>query len=157
VALRRADLSGKHDPFANILDFIDPRSFCFCQTQARTKTRGSCALGAFSMRVPVCPTWIKLEIHPDRAIYCRTQWNTGRGENLLIKEGFTVLPYIQCGPRCSRNACKMSAPPRSCRSARPSAGNRGGNRNPPANEIIIEQATVPVGGSMPVWRPESGG
>src|SRR2546426_7036331 len=27
VALRRADLSRKHDPFANILDFIDPKRF----------------------------------------------------------------------------------------------------------------------------------
>src|SRR5437764_1478997 len=27
VALRRADISGKHDPFANILDFIDPTRF----------------------------------------------------------------------------------------------------------------------------------
>ena len=27
VALRRADLSGKHDPFANILDFIDPGKY----------------------------------------------------------------------------------------------------------------------------------
>src|SRR4029077_10900751 len=27
VALRRADLSGKHDPFANILDFIDPNKY----------------------------------------------------------------------------------------------------------------------------------
>ena len=27
VALRRADLSGTHDPFANILDFIDPQRF----------------------------------------------------------------------------------------------------------------------------------
>ena len=27
VAIRRADLSGKHDPFANILDFIDPKRF----------------------------------------------------------------------------------------------------------------------------------
>src|ERR671930_2604508 len=27
VALRRADLSGKHDPFADILDFIDPKRF----------------------------------------------------------------------------------------------------------------------------------
>src|SRR5438477_11557307 len=27
VALRRADLSGKHDPFANILDFVDPTRF----------------------------------------------------------------------------------------------------------------------------------
>src|SRR5437763_16522989 len=27
VALRRADLSGKHDAFANIPDFIDPKRF----------------------------------------------------------------------------------------------------------------------------------
>src|SRR5256886_14117173 len=27
VALRRADLSGKRDPFANILEFIDPKKF----------------------------------------------------------------------------------------------------------------------------------
>src|SRR3982750_4942877 len=27
VALRRADLSGQHDAFANILDFIDPKRF----------------------------------------------------------------------------------------------------------------------------------
>src|SRR3954471_22401990 len=27
VALRRADLSGKQDPFANILEFIDPKKY----------------------------------------------------------------------------------------------------------------------------------
>jgi len=27
VALRRADLSGKKDPFANILEFIDPQKY----------------------------------------------------------------------------------------------------------------------------------
>src|SRR3979409_2783499 len=27
VALRRADLSGKNDPFANILEFIDPKKY----------------------------------------------------------------------------------------------------------------------------------
>jgi len=27
VALRRADLSGKNDPFANILEFIDPQRY----------------------------------------------------------------------------------------------------------------------------------
>ena len=34
VALRRADLSGKHDPFANILDFIDPKNTCCCPIPA---------------------------------------------------------------------------------------------------------------------------
>ena len=34
VALRRADLSGKGDPFANILDFIDPTNTCCCRIRA---------------------------------------------------------------------------------------------------------------------------
>ena len=34
VALRRADLSGKNDPFANILEFIDPKNICSCPTPA---------------------------------------------------------------------------------------------------------------------------
>ena len=31
VALRRADLSGEKDPFANILEFVDPEKYC-CPT-----------------------------------------------------------------------------------------------------------------------------
>ncbi len=34
VALRRADLSGKGDAFANILDFIDSEKSCCCPTRA---------------------------------------------------------------------------------------------------------------------------
>ena len=46
VALRRADLSGKGDPFANILDFIDPKRFCSCRTRAARAMRRSGASGA---------------------------------------------------------------------------------------------------------------
>src|ERR1700752_2710228 len=38
VALRRADLSGKHDPFANILDFIDPKRFLLLPTPTAPAT-----------------------------------------------------------------------------------------------------------------------
>ena len=34
VALRRADLSGKKDPFANILDFVDGKNTSCFRTQA---------------------------------------------------------------------------------------------------------------------------
>ncbi len=34
VALRRADLTGKGDPFANILEFIDPKRFLCCPIPA---------------------------------------------------------------------------------------------------------------------------
>lgn len=54
VALRRADLSGKHDPFANILDFIDPNSTSSCQIQAAHWTQAKpCALPVW-LRLPVC-------------------------------------------------------------------------------------------------------
>ena len=33
VALRRVDLSGKKDPFANILEFIDPEKFLLPQME----------------------------------------------------------------------------------------------------------------------------
>ena len=39
VALRRADISGKHDPFANILDFIVQNVSFSCQTRAVLATR----------------------------------------------------------------------------------------------------------------------
>ena len=39
VALRRADISGRGDPFANILEFIDPKRFWFCRTRAARATR----------------------------------------------------------------------------------------------------------------------
>src|SRR5438477_437916 len=38
VALRRADLSGKHDPFANILDFIDPKRFLLLPNTSGART-----------------------------------------------------------------------------------------------------------------------
>src|ERR1051326_870394 len=38
VALRRADLSGKHDAFANILDFIDPKRFLILPNTSGART-----------------------------------------------------------------------------------------------------------------------
>jgi thiazole synthase ThiGH ThiG subunit len=45
VALRRADISGKHDPFANILDFIDPKRFP-SRTPKRARNAGGCPVRA---------------------------------------------------------------------------------------------------------------
>jgi thiazole synthase len=40
VALRRADISGKHDPFANILDFIDPKRFLLLPNTSGARNAG---------------------------------------------------------------------------------------------------------------------
>ena len=41
VALRRADLSGGHDPFANILEFIDPQRYLLLPNTSGAMTAGA--------------------------------------------------------------------------------------------------------------------
>ncbi len=54
VALRRADLSGKHNPFANILDFIDPNKYLLLpNTSGALDAAKRCALPVL-LRRPGC-------------------------------------------------------------------------------------------------------
>src|SRR4051812_20502403 len=65
VALRRADLSGKGDPFANILDFIDPKKFLLLpNTSGAMNAEEAVRLARLAVAAGL-PNWIKLEIHPD--------------------------------------------------------------------------------------------
>src|SRR5215210_1265834 len=98
VALRRADLSGKGDAFANILDFIDPKRYLLLPNtsgamnaeEAVRLTRLAAAAGL--------PRWIKLEIHPDPRYLLPDPIETLKAAEILVKEGFTVLPYINADP-----------------------------------------------------------
>ena len=65
VALRRADISGKHDPFANILDFIDPKRFLLLPNTSGARNADEAVRFARLAASAGLPTWIKLEIHPD--------------------------------------------------------------------------------------------
>ena len=65
VALRRADLSGKHDPFANILDFIDPQQFLLLPNTSGARNADEAVRLARLAVSAGLPNWIKLEIHPD--------------------------------------------------------------------------------------------
>src|SRR6188768_4362473 len=65
VALRRADLSGKGDPFANILDFIDPKRFLLLPNTSGARNAEEAVRLARIAVTAGLPNWIKLEIHPD--------------------------------------------------------------------------------------------
>ena len=65
VALRRADLSGKHDPFANILDFIDPRKYLLLPNTSGALDANEAVRLARLAAAAGLPRWVKLEIHPD--------------------------------------------------------------------------------------------
>src|SRR5213595_1893903 len=64
VALRRADLSGKHDAFANILDFIDPKRFLHLPNTSGARNAAE-AVRLARLAEAGLPNWVKIEIHPD--------------------------------------------------------------------------------------------
>src|SRR6266496_6620773 len=64
VALRRADLTGKKDPFANILEFIDQKKFLLLpNTSGAMNAEEAVRLARLSSAAGL-PKWVKLEIHP---------------------------------------------------------------------------------------------
>src|SRR6202022_1977176 len=98
VALRRADLSGKHDPFANILDFIDPKRFLLLPNTSGARNADEAVRLARLAASAGLPKWVKLEIHPDPHYLLPDPIETLRAPEQLFREGFVVVPYINADP-----------------------------------------------------------
>src|SRR5881628_712094 len=98
VALRRADLSGKQDPFANILEFIDPNKYLLLPNTSGAMNAQEAVRLARLAAAAGLPKWIKLEIHPDPRYLLPDPIETLKATEILVKEGFTVLPYINADP-----------------------------------------------------------
>src|ERR1700738_3289953 len=91
VALRRADLSGRHDPFANILDFIDPAKYLLLPNTSGAMNADEAHRLARLAASAGLPKWIKLEIHPDPHYLLPDPIETLYAAERLVKEGFVVL------------------------------------------------------------------
>jgi thiazole synthase len=142
VALRRADLSGKHDPFANILDFIDPKKFLLLPNTSGARDADDAVRIARLAASAGLPTWVKLEIHPDPRYLLPDPVETLAAAEILVKEGFTVLPYINADPVLAKRLQDVGTA-----TVMPLGSPIGSNRGIETRaqiEIIIEQATVPV-------------
>ena len=142
VALRRADISGKGDPFANILDFIDPKRFLLLPNTSGARNADEAVRLARLAAAAGLPTWVKLEIHPDPRYLLPDPVETLAAADILVKEGFTVLPYINADPVLAKRLQDVGTA-----TVMPLGSPIGSNRGietRPQIEIIIEQATVPV-------------
>jgi thiazole synthase len=142
VALRRADLSGKHDPFANILDFVDSKRFLVLPNTSGTRNADEAVRLARLAVAAGLPNWLKLEIHPDPRYLLPDPVETLAAAETLVKEGFVVLPYINADPVLAKRLQDVGAA-----TVMPLGSPIGSNRGietRPQIEIIIEQATVPV-------------
>jgi thiazole synthase len=142
VALRRADLSGKKDPFANILDFVDPKKYLLLpNTSGAMNAEEAVRLARLAVAAGL-PKWVKLEIHPDPRYLLPDPVETFKAAELLVKEGFTVLPYINADPVLAKRLQDIGTA-----TVMPLGSPIGSNRGLQTRDqlrIIIEQATVPV-------------
>jgi thiazole synthase len=142
VALRRADLSGKSDPFADILEHLDPARYLLLPNTSGAYTAEEAVRLARLAVTAGLPKWVKLEIHPDPRYLLPDPVETFKAAEILVREGFTVLPYINADPVLARRLQDVGTA-----TVMPLGSPIGTNRGIETRrqiEIIIEQATVPV-------------
>ncbi len=142
VALRRADLTGKKDPFADILEFIDPARYLLLpNTSGAMDAEEAVRLARLAVAAGL-PRWVKLEIHPDPRHLLPDPIETLKAAEILVKEGFVVLPYINADPVLAKRLQEAG-----CATVMPLGSPIGSHRGIQTRDqirIIIEQATVPV-------------
>jgi thiazole synthase len=142
VALRRADLTGQRDPFANILEFIDPQRYLLLPNTSGAMNAAEAVRLARLAVAAGLPKWVKLEIHPDPRYLLPDPVETYKAAEILVGEGFTVLPYINADPVLAKRLQEIG-----CATVMPLGSPIGSNRGLQTRDqlrIIIEQATVPV-------------
>ena len=142
VALRRADLSGKGDPFANILEFIDGEKYLILPNTSGAMDAEEAVRLARLAAASGLPKWVKLEIHPDPTYLLPDPIETLKATEILVKEGFIVLPYINADPVLAKRLQEAGAA-----TVMPLGAPIGSNRGVATRDqirIIIDQAEVPV-------------
>lgn len=142
VALRRADLSGRKDPFANILEDIDPRRYLLLpNTSGAMNAEEAVRLARLAVAAGL-PNWIKLEIHPDPHYLLPDPVETFKAAEMLVAEGFVVLPYINADPVLAKRLQDVGTA-----TVMPLGSPIGSNRGLQTRDqirVILEQAMVPV-------------
>src|SRR6187431_3104434 len=142
VALRRADLTGKKDPFANILEFISSERYLLLPNTSGAMNAEEAVRLARLAEAAGLPKWVKLEIHPDPRYLLPDPVETLKAAEILVSEGFTVLPYINADPVLAKRLQEVG-----CATVMPLGSPIGSNRGIQTRDqirIIVEQATVPV-------------
>ena len=140
VALRRVNLDelGK----GSLIDQIDPKRYlllpntagCYTAEEAIRTARLARELGGWE--------WVKLEVIGDPRTLFPDTAETLRAAEILLAEGFIVLPYTNDDPIAARKLQEIGCP-----AVMPLAapiGSGMGIRNRANLAIILEQATVPV-------------
>lgn len=140
VSIRRVEIGAPGH--VGILDAIDLGAYQLLPNTAGCRTADEAVRVAKLARALTDTDWVKLEVIPDARYLLPDASETLRAAEILVGEGFVVLPYIQADPVLARRLREIG-----CATVMPLASPIGSGRGiqTRANiEIIVEDATVPV-------------
>ncbi len=139
VALRRVELD---DPGDSILSALDRESCLLLPNTSGARDAGEAVRLARLARAAGCEPWIKLEVTPDPRYLLPDPIETLKAAEILVADGFTVLPYINADPILAKRL--EEAGTATVMPLGSPIGSNQGLRTKEALAIIIEMATVPV-------------
>ena len=139
VALRRVDLDAPSD---NMLAALDMNKYLVLANTSGARDANEAIRLARIARDGGLPPWVKIEVTPDPRTLLPDPVETLKAAEVLVKDGFTVLPYMPADPILAKHLEEVG-----CATVMPLGsmiGSGMGIRTRDAIEIIIDNARVPV-------------
>lgn len=139
VALRRVDLENPED---DIMSHLDMDTHHFLPNTSGARNSDEAVRLAHLARAASGTPWLKLEVTPDPRTLLPDPVDTLKATEVLVKEGFIVLPYINADPILAlrlQDAGAAAVMPLGS-----PIGTNQGVQTAMQIAIIIEQAQVPV-------------
>lgn len=139
VALRRVDLQNPEDDLMGAID--RSRYLLLPNTSGARDAEEAVRLARFA-RAAGCDPWIKLEVTPDPHYLLPDPIETLKAAQILVKDGFKVLPYINADPVLAKRLEEVGTV--TVMPLGSPIGSKRGIKTREGIQLIIEQAQVPV-------------
>jgi thiazole synthase len=139
VALRRVDIDNPED---SMLSHIDRKRYLLLPNTSGARDAEEAVRLAHLARAAGCEPWIKLEVTPDPYYLLPDPIETLKAAEILVKDGFVVLPYMPADPVLAKHLEEVGTA-----TVMPLGAPIGTNRGIRTRDhiaIIIEQANIPV-------------
>lgn len=140
VAIGRLDLNNPNEK--TILDHFDWTKYNILPNTAGSKTAEDAVTIARLSKAMNLSDWIKLEVIPDPKYLLPDPIGTLKAAEILVSEGFKVLPYIHADPVLAKQLEEIG-----CATVMPLGSAIGSGQGIHTKEeiaIIIEQSSIPV-------------
>lgn len=143
VALRRVDIENEND---DMLRAIDLKKYLLLPNTSGARNADEAVrlarLARAAIRQSDGRTWVKLEVTPDPYYLLPDPVETLKAADILVKDGFVVLPYINADLILAKRLEDVGAA--TVMPLGSPIGSNQGLKTRASLELIIEQANVPV-------------